>query len=91
MADRQALRDLQARLADRLRATKTEERKLTQQKEAQAIDGLRRSMTVNEVSEAEMARWRQKVQPVVEKFSREIGESVVGEVNAELSRMRAAK
>jgi twitching motility protein PilI len=27
MADRQALRDLQARLADRLRATKTEERK----------------------------------------------------------------
>ena len=29
MADRQALRDLQARLADRLRATKTEERKLS--------------------------------------------------------------
>jgi twitching motility protein PilI len=29
MADRQALRDLQTRLADRLRATKTEERKLS--------------------------------------------------------------
>lgn len=70
---------------------KTEERKLTQQKEAQAIDGLRKTMTVNEVSEAEMARWRQKVQPVVDKFSREIGEAVVSEVNAELGRMRTAK
>ncbi|WP_046113582.1 TRAP transporter substrate-binding protein [Aquincola tertiaricarbonis] len=70
---------------------KTEERKLTQQKEAQAIDNLRKTMTVNEVSEAEMARWRQKVQPVMDKFSREIGEGVVGEVNAELARMRAAR
>lgn len=70
---------------------KTEERKLTQQKEAQAVDNLRKTMTVNEVSEAEMARWRQKVQPVMDKFSREIGEGVVGEVNAELARMRAAR
>ena len=78
-------------IRDAAAEAKTEERRLTQQKEAQAIDGLRKTMQVNEVSEAEMLRWRAKVQPVVDKFSREIGEGVVKDVNAELTRMRGAK
>ena len=68
---------------------KEEERKITQQKEGQSVDALKKSMQVNEVSAAEVARLRQKVQPVTDKFSREIGESVVQQVNAELARMRA--
>lgn len=74
--------------ADEARA---EQRRISQQKEAQAIDGLRKTMQVNEVSAAEMARLRQKVQPVVDKFSREVGESLAQEVQAELARLRAGK
>jgi len=69
---------------------KEEERKVTLQKEIQSVDSLKKTMQVNEVSAAEVARLRQKVQPVTEKFSREIGEPVVAQVTAELARLRAA-
>jgi tripartite ATP-independent transporter DctP family solute receptor len=70
---------------------KQAERKATLAKEAQAIDGLRKTMQVNEVQPAELARLRQKVQPVVDKFSREVGEPVYSQVTAELARLRAGK
>jgi tripartite ATP-independent transporter DctP family solute receptor len=70
---------------------KEEERKATLAKEVQAIEGLRKTMQVNEVSAAEMNVMRARVQPVVEKFSREIGEPVVTQVNAELARLRGGK
>lgn len=70
---------------------KAEERRISQLKEAQAIDGLKKTMQVNEVSAAEVARLRQKVQPVVDKFSREVGDPLMQQVNAELARLRAAK
>jgi tripartite ATP-independent transporter DctP family solute receptor len=78
-------------ILDAANEAKDEERKLSQAKELQAIDGLRKSMQVNEVTASEIARLRQKVAPVVEKFSREVGEQTIGQVNAELSRMRGAK
>ena len=70
---------------------KDEERKVSQAREAQAIDSLRRTMQVNELSATEVARLREKVRPVVEKFTREVGEPVVNQASAELARMRAAK
>jgi tripartite ATP-independent transporter DctP family solute receptor len=70
---------------------KGEERRISQIKEAEAIDSLKKVMQVNEVSPAEVARLRQKVQPVVDKFSKEVGEPVMQQVNAELARLRAAK
>lgn len=70
---------------------KQEERKLTLQKEGQSVDALRKLMQVNEVSAEEVARLRQKVQPVTVKFTKEIGESVVQQVNTELARIRSTK
>ncbi len=67
------------------------QREATQAKEAQAIDGLKKTMQVNEVSAPELARLRQKVQPVVDKFSREVGEATYKQVAEELARMRAGK
>lgn len=67
------------------------QREATLAKEAQAIDGLKKTMQVNEVSAAEMARLREKVKPVTDKFSREVGESVYQQVSAELARLRAGK
>jgi tripartite ATP-independent transporter DctP family solute receptor len=66
------------------------QRKATVDQEAKSIDGLKKDMQVNEVSTAEMARLRAKVQPVVDKFAKEVGESVYGQVSAELTRMRGA-
>lgn len=70
---------------------KQEERKLTLQKEKQSVDALRKFMQVNEVSAEEVARLRQKVQPVTAKFTQEVGEGVVQQENAELARLRGAK
>ena len=70
---------------------KQEERKLTLLKETQSVDALKKLMQVNEVGAEEVARLRQKVQPVTDKFSKEVGEGVFKQVNAELARIRAAK
>ncbi|RYG09702.1 MAG: TRAP transporter substrate-binding protein [Burkholderiales bacterium] len=78
-------------ITDAAAEAKDEERKLSQAKELQAIDGLRKTMQVNEVSAPEVARLRQKVAPVVEKFSREVGDTTMQQVNAELARMRGGK
>ena len=57
-------------LTDAAAEAKTVERQISQQKETQAIDGLRKTMQVNEVSPAELARLRQKVQPAIDKFTK---------------------
>jgi tripartite ATP-independent transporter DctP family solute receptor len=72
-------------------AAKDEERKVSQAREAQAIDSLKRTMQVNELTATELARMREKVQPVVERFTREVGEPVVKQASAELARLRAAR
>lgn len=76
---------------DAAEEAKVAERKATQAKEEQAIEGLRKVMQVNEVSAGEMERLRQKVQPVQDKFAREVGEPMFKQVTAELSRMRASR
>lgn len=78
-------------ITDSANEAKDEERKLSQAKELQSIDKLRQLMQVNDVTAAERDRLRQKVVPVVEKFSRELGEQTMQQVNAELSRMRGGK
>ena len=45
-------------------------------------------MQVNELEGPELARMREKVQPVVEKFNSEVGESLAKEVSGELARLR---
>lgn len=69
---------------------KKEERRVTLEKEGQSIDALKKTMQVNEVTAAEMARLRQKVQPVTDKYAKEVGEGVFQQVNAELARLRGA-
>ncbi len=78
-------------ITDSANEAKAEERRISQRTEAEAINGLRKTMQVNEVTPAEMDRLRAKVKPVVDKFTREVGEPLVQQVNAELGRMRAAK
>ncbi|EJE52423.1 tripartite ATP-independent periplasmic transporter solute receptor, DctP family [Acidovorax sp. CF316] len=77
-------------ITDAANEAKQEERRIAQAKEAESITNLRKTMQVNDVAPAELARLRQKVQPVVDKFAKEVGEPLMTQVNAELARMRGA-
>lgn len=78
-------------ITDAAAEAKDEERRLSQAKELQSVDALRKAMQVNEVGAPEIVRLRQKVAPVVEKFSREVGDTTMQQVNAELARLRGGK
>ncbi len=78
-------------ITDAADEAKQEERKIAQAKELQSIDNLRKTMQVNDVAPAEIARLRQKVQPVVDKFAKEVGAPLMQEVTAELARLRGGK
>jgi tripartite ATP-independent transporter DctP family solute receptor len=67
------------------------ERKKSQSVEDATLARLKKQMQVNDVSPAEIVRFRQKVQPVVDKYTGEVGESVVKEVNNQLAQLRATK
>ena len=78
-------------ITDAATEAKLEERKIAQAKELQSIDTLRKTMQVNDVAPAEIARLRQKVQPVVDKFAKEVGLPLMQEVTSELARLRGGK
>ncbi len=56
---------------------------------AAAVDGLKKGgMTVSEFTPAELAKLREKMKPVVAKYSANVGEATVNEVQAELAKFR---
>jgi tripartite ATP-independent transporter DctP family solute receptor len=68
---------------------KVYQRQVSREKAVQALEGLKKAgMQVNEVSPQEIARIREKIKPVIEKYSKEIGEPLVAEVNAEIAKKR---
>jgi tripartite ATP-independent transporter DctP family solute receptor len=67
---------------------KAEERKLLQAQEAESVERLRKVMQVNELGAPELARMREQVQSVVERFNGEVGEPLAREVSGELARLR---
>ncbi|MEF7614181.1 TRAP transporter substrate-binding protein, partial [Aquincola sp. MAHUQ-54] len=78
-------------ISEAAREAMLEQRKISQSKELQSIGQLKAKMQVNEVSPGEIARLRDKVKPVVDKYSKEVSEALVAEANAELAKMRGAK
>jgi tripartite ATP-independent transporter DctP family solute receptor len=68
------------------------QRRTAQSVEARTLENLKKQMQVNDISAAELTRLRQKVQPVIDKYGKdEVGETVVKEVGAELTKLRAAR
>ena len=67
------------------------ERKVSREKNAQALETLKKTMQVTELPPAEIEKMRVKVKPVIDKYSKVVGEDLVKEVNAELAKVRAAK
>ena len=65
------------------------QRQVSRQKANEALEGLGKAgMQVNELTPAELARIKEKIKPVIDKFAREAGEAVFAEVTAEIARKR---
>jgi tripartite ATP-independent transporter DctP family solute receptor len=68
------------------------QRQLSRQQADVALDSLKKAgMQYNDISAAEIARMREKVKPVVDKFSKDVGEPLVKEVQAEIDKVRGKK
>lgn len=68
------------------------QRQLSRSQADEALADLKKAgMQVTEFSPAELQRLRDKVKPVVDKFSAQVGEATVKEVNAEIAKARGGK
>lgn len=67
------------------------QRKLSQERNAQGLDELKKVMTINALPPAELAKMADKAKPVVAKYTQIVGEPLVAEMNAEITRLRSQK
>jgi len=76
-------------LGDAARETAVEQRKVSREMEAKALETAKKHGTVvTEISTQERARMREHVKPVTEKYTKELGEDLVREFHAEIAKVR---
>ena len=72
--------------------TATYQRKVAREEAAKVLDQLKKGgMTVHELPPEEIAKLREKAKPVVAKYTKELGEEFVGELYAEVEKVRGKK
>jgi tripartite ATP-independent transporter DctP family solute receptor len=64
------------------------QRKVARDEGVKVLDALRKSMKVIDLGPEEVARLREKAQPVIQKHTQAVGADFVAEVNAELAKVR---
>ena len=69
----------------------TYQREVSREQQAEALEALQEEMEVNEVPPEEIEKMREKVQPVVDKYTQEVGEELVKELYAELEKVRGGQ
>jgi tripartite ATP-independent transporter DctP family solute receptor len=67
------------------------QRQMSMKRSIDSINEMKKTMAINEVSPAEIARMREKTKPVTEKFSKEYGEALSKEMFAEIAKVRGTK
>ena len=78
-------------IEDAASEAKDYQRKVSQDKNAEALVTLKKSMQVNEVPAAELAKMKDKAKPLVDKYTKELGEPLVREMYAEIAKARGGK
>jgi TRAP-type C4-dicarboxylate transport system substrate-binding protein len=79
-------------IEDAAQEAKVFQRQLSRDSESKAIDALKAAgMQIVELPAAELTRIREKVQPVVKKFSEGVPEETVKELYAEIEKARATR
>jgi len=65
------------------------QRQVSREKNAAALEALKKAgMQANEVSPEEIARIREKIKPVTDKYAKDVGPDLVAEANAEIAKKR---
>jgi TRAP-type transport system periplasmic protein len=67
------------------------QRNVARGEDEKSLDVLKKSMKVAEVPPAEMARIREKIKPVVDRYAKDVGEPLMKEFNAEIAKARGGK
>ena len=67
------------------------ERKISRERNAQALEKLKTTMRVTELSSSEDAKMRQAVKSVIDKYTKIVGEGMVADVTAEVGKARNKK
>jgi TRAP-type transport system periplasmic protein len=68
------------------------ERKVSREANERSVDSLaRKGMLINAVAAPEIARMRDKVKPVTEKFTKDGGEAMAAEIIAEINKVRGGR
>jgi TRAP-type transport system periplasmic protein len=76
-------------IQDALNEAKAYQRQVSREKNTEMLDAVKKAgMQVNEVAPQEIARIREKIKPVVDKYTKEVGQALVDEVNAEVAKKR---
>jgi TRAP-type C4-dicarboxylate transport system substrate-binding protein len=79
-------------LQDAATETAAFQRKVAREAAAKALDELKKhGMTVHQLSADDLNKLRERAQPVIVKFTKEIGEPLVQEVRTQIESVRAAK
>jgi len=79
-------------LLDAANEAKPYERNVSREADAKALDSVKsKGMTVTEFPPQEIARMREKVKPVTDKYTKEAGEALVKELYAEIEKVRGGK
>lgn len=79
-------------LLDAAAETQPFNRKLSREADAKALESLRaKGLTVTEFPAAAVAQVRERLKPVVDKYSREAGEALVKEMAAEIEKVRVRR
>jgi tripartite ATP-independent transporter DctP family solute receptor len=80
-----------ASIQDAANEARDYERKVSKERNAQALEKLKKTMQVSVLSPQETERMHQAVRPVVQKYTKVVGEALVNETNAALAKLRGKK
>ena len=78
-------------ILDAANEAKLYERQVAREQDTQALETLRKTIQINEVAPEETARMREKAKPVIDKYTKEVGEPLVEQVNAEIAKVRGSQ
>jgi TRAP-type C4-dicarboxylate transport system substrate-binding protein len=67
------------------------ERNISREKNRQALEKLTKTMRVAELGPVEEAKMREAVKPVIDKYTKIVGERLVGDFGTELAKVRSKK
>jgi len=84
-------KDEQKIIQDAATESQDYQRNVARTEDEKSLEVLKKSMKVAEVPAAEMARIRDRVKPVVDKYAKEVGEPLMKEFNAEVAKARGGR